>query len=317
MRTDFSLSIFAIQEENIKINIMNNLNVLNKLKTKTHLLSLAAISLALSASPTMANDAEQPRIISAGSAVTELILALGAKEQLVGIDVTSRFPQSEKLPKIGYHRNLSAEGLLALEPTTLIGSDEMGPDNAISQLKSAGVDVEIVNTEANVEGLLKRIDQIAKITDTKAQSQQVKAEVNQKIAALKANQVPSNEAKKVLFLLLHEGRPANVAGGETSPNAIIELAGGINPAAQSLTSYKPLSMESLVEMQPDVILVSGRSYQKMGDADAILKSLPMLAATPAGMNKQIITVNGSALVGGLGLESLSEAKRLNALIYPL
>nr|WP_102557396.1 ABC transporter substrate-binding protein [Vibrio splendidus] len=212
---------------------------------------------------------------------------------------------------------LSAEGLIALEPTTLIGSDEMGPDNAISQLKSAGVDVEIVNTEANVEGLLKRIDQIAKITHTEAHSQQVKAEVNKKIAALKANQVPNNEAKKVLFLLLHEGRPANVAGGETSPNAIIELAGGVNPAAKSLTSYKPLSMESLVEMQPDVILVSGRSYQKMGGADAILKSLPILAATPAGMNKQIITVKGSALVGGLGLESLSEAKRLNALIYPL
>ena len=296
---------------------MNNLNVLNKLKTKASLFSLAAMSLFLSAPTTMANDIEQPRIISAGSAVTELVLALGAEEQLVGIDVTSRFPQSEKLPKIGYHRNLSAEGLLALEPTTLIGSDEMGPENAIFQLKSAGVNVEIVNTEANVEGLLKRIDQIAKITHTEDHSKQVKAEVNQKVAALKANQVPSNQAKKVLFLLLHEGRPANVAGGETSPNAIIELAGGINPAAQSLTSYKPLSMESLVEMQPDVILVSGRSYQKMGGADAILKSLPMLAATPAGMNKQIITVNGSALVGGLGLESLSEAKRLNALIYPL
>ncbi|MDA0142686.1 ABC transporter substrate-binding protein [Vibrio sp. RW] len=296
---------------------MNNLNLLNKLKTKTHLLSVAAMSLALTAPTAMANDVEQPRIISAGSAVTELVLALGAEEQLVGIDVTSRFPQSENLPQIGYHRNLSAEGLLALEPTTLIGSDEMGPDNAISQLRSAGVDVEIVNTEANVEGLLKRIDQIAKITHTEDQSEQIKAEVNQKVAALKENQRPSNETKKVLFLLLHEGRNANVAGGETSPNTIIELAGGINPAAKSLTSYKPLSMESLVEMQPDVILVSGRSYQKMGGADAILKSLPMLAATPAGMNKQIITVNGSALVGGLGLESLSEAKRLNALIYPL
>ncbi|MDD1829549.1 ABC transporter substrate-binding protein, partial [Photobacterium sp. ZSDE20] len=109
---------------------MNNLNVLNKLKTKTHLLSIAAMSLALTAPVAMAKDVEQPRIISAGSAVTELVLALGAEEQLVGIDVTSRFPQSDNLPKIGYHRNLSAEGLLALEPTTLIGSDEMGPDNA-------------------------------------------------------------------------------------------------------------------------------------------------------------------------------------------
>ncbi|WP_225312958.1 heme/hemin ABC transporter substrate-binding protein [Vibrio fortis] len=263
-----------------------------------------------------ADDAHQQRIISAGSAVTELVLALGAEDQLVAIDVTSRFPQSDKLPKIGYHRNLSAEGLIALQPTTLIGSDEMGPDTAISQLKSAGVDVEIVNTEASVEGLLKRIDQIAEITHTEENSKAVKESVNKKIAALEANQVPQNEAKKVLFLLLHEGRPANVAGGETSPNAIIELAGGINPAAESLTSYKPLSMESMVEMQPDVILVSGRSYQKMGGADAILKSLPMLEATPAGMNKQIITVNGSALVGGLGLASLAEAKRLNARIYP-
>ncbi|WP_261884020.1 heme/hemin ABC transporter substrate-binding protein [Vibrio pelagius] len=263
-----------------------------------------------------ADDTHQQRIISAGSAVTELVLALGADDQLVAIDVTSRFPQSDKLPKIGYHRNLSAEGLIALQPTTLIGSDEMGPDTAISQLKSAGVAVEIVNTEASVDGLLKRIDQIAKITHTQENATAVKEEVSKKIAALKANQVPQNEAKKVLFLLIHEGRPANVAGSETSPNAIIELAGGINPAAESLTSYKPLSMESMVEMQPDVILVSGRSYQKMGGADAILKSLPMLAATPAGMNKQIITVNGSALVGGLGLASLAEAKRLNARIYP-
>ncbi|UTT87087.1 ABC transporter substrate-binding protein [Vibrio pelagius] len=263
-----------------------------------------------------ADDTHQQRIISAGSAVTELVLALGADDQLVAIDVTSRFPQSDKLPKIGYHRNLSAEGLIALQPTTLIGSDEMGPDTAISQLKSAGVAVEIVNTEASVDGLLKRIDQIAKITHTQENATAVKEEVSKKIAALKANQVPQNEAKKVLFLLIHEGRPANVAGSETTPNAIIELASGINPAAESLTSYKPLSMESMVEMQPDVILVSGRSYQKMGGADAILKSLPMLAATPAGMNKQIITVNGSALVGGLGLASLAEAKRLNARIYP-
>nr|WP_261905225.1 ABC transporter substrate-binding protein [Vibrio fortis] len=264
----------------------------------------------------IAADEAQQRIISAGSAVTELVLALGAEDQLVAIDVTSRFPQSDKLPKIGYHRNLSAEGLIALQPTTLIGSDEMGPDTAISQLKSAGVDVEIVNTEASVAGLIKRIDQIAKITHTEENSKAVKESVNKQIAALEANQVPQNEAKKVLFLLLHEGRPANVAGSETSPNAIIELAGGINPAADSLTSYKPLSMESMVEMQPDIILVSGRSYQKMGGADAILKSLPMLAATPAGMNKQIITVNGSALVGGLGLASLAEAKRLNARFYP-
>ncbi len=103
-----------------------------------------------------------------------MILALGAEEQVVAIDVTSHFPQSANLPKIGYHRNLSA-GSDRLRTNHARGSDEMGPDNAISQLKSVGIDVEIVNTEADVEGLLKRIDQIAKITHTEDHSEQVKA----------------------------------------------------------------------------------------------------------------------------------------------
>ena len=75
-------------------------------------------------------------------------------------------------------------------------------------------------------------------------------------------------------------------------------------------------MEAIIEMQPDVILVSCRSYEKLGGADAILQSIPTLVATPAGINKQIITIDGHALVGGLGLKSLAEAQRLNALLYP-
>jgi iron complex transport system substrate-binding protein len=105
-----------------------------------------------------------------------------------------------------------------------------------------------------------------------------------------------------------------VAGKDTTPNAIIELAGGINPAAEKLTSYKPLSTEAMVEMQPDIILVSARSYDKLGGADEILKRMPMLAATPAGQNKQFITIDGHALVGGLGLQSLAEAQRIRQLI---
>ncbi|EGA71172.1 ABC-type hemin transport system periplasmic component [Vibrio sinaloensis DSM 21326] len=275
---------------------------------KTFINTVATIALSLTASYATANE----RIISAGSAVTELILALEQQDQLVAVDVTSQLPQGMTLPKIGYHRNLSSEGLLALGPNRLIGSDEMGPDTTLAQLKSAGVSVDIVNTDATPAGLLARIDEIAELTGAETQAQQLKTEVNKKIAALEANK-PS-EAKKVLFLLIHEGRPANVAGKETPPDAIINLAGGINPAADKLTSYKPLSTEAMVEMQPDVILVSGRSLEKIGGADEILKKMPLLAATPAGQNKRFITIDGHALVGGLGLKSLEEAERLSKLL---
>ncbi|HAT8532943.1 TPA: ABC transporter substrate-binding protein [Vibrio vulnificus] len=258
--------------------------------------------------------AAQERIISAGSAVTELILALHAEQSLIAVDVTSQLPESQQLPKIGYHRRLSAEGLLALSPTKLIGSDEMGPAPVLQQLKSTGVDIEVVNTQANVDGLKARIDQIAAILNKPQEAQQLKSLVDQQVQSLKANQ-PTNQKKKVLFLLIHEGRAANVAGTDTTPDAIINLAGAINPAADKITAYKPLSSESMVEMQPDVILVSGRSFEKLGGPDAIIKMMPLLAATPAGQNKQIMTIDGAALVGGLGLKSLAEAKRLNQLLY--
>ncbi|MGY3572050.1 heme/hemin ABC transporter substrate-binding protein [Vibrio paucivorans] len=292
-----------------------NVQVKAKTSIVKNILTSSLLSL-LAVGAVNASEQESQRIISAGSAVTELVIALGQESKLVATDVTSIVPSNPDLPKIGYHRRLSAEGLLALAPTKIIGSDEMGPASALSQLKSAGVDVEIVNTKTNVPGLLERIDQIAELTDSQSSAGAIKQTVNEQVAALEDNQPAPNTAKKVLFLLIHEGRAANVAGSNTTPNAIIELAGATNPAAAQLDSYKPLSMESMVEMQPDVILVSGRSYKKLGGADAILKSMPMLAATPAGQNKQFVTVDGHALVGGLGLKSLAEAKRINALLYP-
>lgn len=258
----------------------------------------------------------QERIISAGSAVTEILVALGAQNKLVAVDVTSEIPNDLVLPKIGYHRQLSAEGLLALAPTQLIGSSEMGPESTLQQLKGAGVNVEVVNDESTPQGLLARIDQIATLADAKPQAKALKQQVQSTIAALTHHQSTHKTPKKVLFLLIHEGRAANVAGSDTTPNSIIELAGAVNPAAEQVASYKPLSMEAIIEMQPDVILVSGRSYEKLGGADAILQSIPTLVATPAGINKQIITIDGHALVGGLGLKSLAEAQRLNALLYP-
>ncbi|MEH0760529.1 hemin ABC transporter substrate-binding protein [Vibrio sp. 16] len=275
---------------------------------KTILKTVATLSLTLCATYTNASE----RIISAGSAVTEIIFALEQQDKLVAVDVTSALPKDLELPKIGYHRRLSAEGLLALGANRLIGSDEMGPDTTLAQLKSAGVKVDVVNTKATPTGLLERIDEIALITGAEQQAEKLKRQVNQQIETLEANQ--PEVGKKVLFLLIHEGRPANVAGKDTTPNAIIELAGGINPAAEQLTSYKPMSTEAMVEMQPDVILVSGRSYDKMGGAEQILSKMPLLAATPAGKNKRIIKVDGHALVGGLGLKSLSEAERLSKLL---
>ncbi len=69
----------------------------------------------------------EERMISAGFGVTEVIYALGAQDRLVAADFTSRhLIKNDDIKQLGLHIQLSAEGVLVLHPTHLIGTDEMG-----------------------------------------------------------------------------------------------------------------------------------------------------------------------------------------------
>ncbi|PNH89009.1 heme/hemin ABC transporter substrate-binding protein [Vibrio diazotrophicus] len=243
------------------------------------------------------------RIISAGSSITELLIALGAKNQLIAVDVTSRkYNTDEALPQVGYHRQLSAEGLMALSPTHLIGSHEMGPENTLTLLKSGGIKVETVPSGDTEEDLFGRIDKIAQITGTQEKAKALKASIDKQLNELKSRKL--EHQPKVLFAMLTKGRPATIAGDQTTIDVIINLAGGQNPAKSEMSSYKPLTAEAIVQMQPDFLLVSTRAWEALGGHEGILKEFPLLAATPVAGKDRIIPVSSSAIIGGFGLESL-------------
>lgn len=270
-----------------------------------------ATALLLAANSSYASE----RIISAGAAITEIINAMGAQEQLVAVDVTSKTMVEEDMPVLGYHRQLSAESLIALNPTRLLGSNEMGPKTTLDLIKQAGIEVDVVNSGETVEDLMTRIEQVGELTKTEQQAQDLKVQVQEKVDSINQNLAKHSDKKKVLFLMIHEGRPANVAGRNTTADSVIRLAGAVNPAADAVESYKPISLEAMVEMQPDIILLSSRTLSQIGSADELLKKMPLLSATPAGQNKRVVTIDGTALIGGLGLKSLSEAERLNQVFY--
>ncbi len=84
--------------------------------------------LSATAAQAQRSTAKMPRIVSVSGATTEIVYALGAEKQLVGTDTTSLFPAAAlQTPKVGYMRQLSAEGLLSLKPDAVIGTTEAGP----------------------------------------------------------------------------------------------------------------------------------------------------------------------------------------------
>ena len=264
--------------------------------------SLLGCALSLSSPSVMAVE----RIVSIGPATTELILALGGEQSLVATDVSS--PEPRGVPKVGYHRALAAEGILSLSPTLVVGSDEMGPNSTLDQLRRANVKVEVMATAPTLANLNERIDTLAHLLGDQAAGSKLKEEIAAQSDTLAA-QAKQNKPLKVAFLLLHKGQPTSIAGGNTTASALVTLAGGVNPVAQ-LHDYKPVSTESLIELQPDLVLVSGRDWQQYQDPDAVLSQVPALSATPAGKNKAIHAIDGHALQGGLSLRSLQQANQI-------
>ena len=264
--------------------------------------SLLGCALSLSSPSVMAVE----RIVSIGPATTELILALGGEQSLVATDVSS--PEPRGVPKVGYHRALAAEGILSLSPTLVVGSDEMGPNSTLDQLRCANVKVEVMATAPTLANLNERIDTLAHLLGDQAAGSKLKEEIAAQSDTLAA-QAKQNKPLKVAFLLLHKGQPTSIAGGNTTASALVTLAGGVNPVA-GLHDYKPVSTESLIELQPDLVLVSGRDWQQYQDPDAVLSQVPALSATPAGKNKAIHAIDGHALQGGLSLRSLQQANQI-------
>ncbi|KXF83202.1 heme/hemin ABC transporter substrate-binding protein [Enterovibrio coralii] len=271
---------------------------------------IKAAALALAALLSPISQADETRIISAGSTVTELLFELGAEKDVVAIDLTSRhYLDGRDIPVLGYHRQLAAEGLLALSPTHLLGSPDMGPDSTLKLLRAAGVDVRALPTGNTLEDFNERVDAVATITGTEEKGAEIKQQVSDQISALNAAQPEKKPV--VMFMMLSDGRPLTVAGDETTVNTVIELAGGVNPAAAETTSYKPLSTESIVEMQPEYILISERTLEQIGGLDEVLKQQPLLNATPAVQNDNVIAISGYSILGGFGLASLDLATELN------
>lgn len=95
-----------------------------------------------------------PRIVTAGGSITEIVFALGRGDWVIATDSTSMFPQqAASLTKLGYFRQLSTEGVLAQQPTMLLGAEAAGPSVALEQIAHAGVDVTTFEVDKNLSGL--------------------------------------------------------------------------------------------------------------------------------------------------------------------
>ncbi|MFC4272586.1 ABC transporter substrate-binding protein [Sneathiella chungangensis] len=263
--------------------------------------------------PTAASADAPMRIVSIGGALTETIYAIGAGDRIVGSDTTSYYPEAAAaLPKVGYQRALSAEGILSLGPELIIMSDESGPPAVLEQLKKAGVNMLTLTAGRSLEDVKTTIETISKTLEKESEGASLIAQITGMQDRLREVSDRQTDPPHVMFILQHSGGAPMVAGKNTAADSIIRLAGGINAVAD-YEGYKPLSPESAASLAPDVLLLTTQGLAQAG-GEASLLSVPGLSLTPAAGNGRIIAMDALLLLG-FGPRTAEAALELNKQLY--
>ncbi|MFN3886820.1 MAG: hemin ABC transporter substrate-binding protein [Aquabacterium sp.] len=243
------------------------------------------------------------RIVSVHGCLTEVIYLLRAESQLVGTDTTSTYPSAaQQTTKVGYMRSLSAEGLLALRPTAVLGTEEAGPPVVLAQLRQAGVPVQLTAAQHRFEDVLSKVKAVGQATGRQDQAAQLGADLTrrwrqtqQRVAQARAlRHARSAAAPRVLFLMAHGGT-ALTAGQDTGAHAVLDLLGVTN-ALQGVRGYKPLNAESAAAAQADIVLTTTESLAFLGGASRLWQ-LPGLAHTPAARHERLVALDAMGMLG--------------------
>lgn len=256
---------------------------------------------------------ERPRLVTVGGGITEIVYALGAQDQLVGTDTTSLYPMAaQATPKVGYMRQLSAEGLLALRPDALVAGTDAGPPVVLDQIRSAGVKVELIESDHSWEEVRRKVAAVGRATgrEREAHSLQQRLDAHWAVVTAGVQQAARGKTLKVLFVLSHTGSPL-VSGEATAADAVIRFMGTRN-ALKGFKGYRPMTAEAMAAAAPDVILMTTQGLDAVGGVDKFW-ARPELALTPAFAQRH----TGRSLLHLDALELIGFGPRLPGVIEQL
>ena len=255
----------------------------------------------------------QPRIVTAGSSSSEIVCALGYGEHIVATDRTSLYPAYlQALPSIGYRTGIGAEGIIAQQPDLVIFERGYVKEELIQQLRSTGITTVVVAETRSWEGTQARIRSIGDALGQRTQAEALIQKLAGELAELKQDVEATNQRPKVLCVYAR-GQGNLQVGGVNSAFQILTLAGAEN-AVPKIEGFKPLNAESLIQANPDYILLFDSGLQGLGGVEGVL-AIPGVAQTTAGKQRQIISMEGT-LMTNWGPRLVEAARELFLLTHP-
>jgi cobalamin transport system substrate-binding protein len=197
--------------------------------------------------------AEVRRVVTLAPSLSEIVLALGARDRLVGVTRFDDDPRTKGIPRVGGYNDPQPEAVLALHPDLLLA--EPAPENRgpVETLARLGVPVETfpLSTIADIEGAIEGVSRFLGLAD---RGRAIRQELKQARRDARTN---ARGKKPVRALLVFGLDPLVVAGPRGFAGELLEDAGGENAAGFSDLPFFRLSAEAAVRAAPEVIVLCG------------------------------------------------------------
>ena len=272
---------------------------------KRKLLTVVAVALltatACSRFRNAPTDAKDARYVVISPIYNEIIWALGAQDRVVGVDLSTTYPpELKQVQTVGYHRALSAEGILSLHPTAVIHDNNIGPPQVVEQLKQLNIPMKTFSAKNDsFDGTKALIREMGAYFHKEARAEELCRTLDeQKAASLEKVKQYADHPR---VAVIHYGRASNVymvvgkgGGGDGGGvSQMIELAGG-QMAIENKGMQRMESPEIIAQANPDVILITDFGYDRLGSLDQI-KALPGVATSNAAKTGRIYRIEENVL----------------------
>ena len=236
---------------------------------------------------------EPEKLVSGYYISTSLLIALGLKEKLVGIEAKANkraiyqlaAPELIDLPNVGTAKEFDLEGCAALEPDLVILPIKL--KSAVETLETLGMDVLLVNPE-DQELLTEMVHLIADATNTQEAAQQL-LDFTAEQEDFLSEALAGVEAPTVY--LAGNSSMLSTAGNAMYQADMIRLAGGVNVANEIQDTYwVEIDYEQLLTWDPAYIILASDAGYTVEDVLAD----PNLAACAAVVNGNVYQLPSKA-----------------------
>ena len=216
------------------------------------------------------------RIVCLAPELTEIMYALGCGAKVVGVTRFSNHPpEAAALPKVGTYVQLNIEQIVTLKPDLVLATGRGNPEATITRLQTLGLPV-YTYFPKTIPEMLAGIQKTGEMVGCPKRGKGLAESLTRRFQAIEGAS-PKGDARRPGVLILFNHNPLIAAGPATLGNTLIKWVGGRNIMAGAPSRYPPISVESLLERRPDVIVLSYQSASTASPDRAFLPDLPPAA----------------------------------------